>query len=147
MCQSCPAKAVFTAEHFPMCQFCSSGPGCDHPGMMDSFKMRGLWEVPAVQVHIGSAWLNHPSFSSTSLWGRSRSSSCAGGRLWWQERHRSSADMSRDAATHRSHLTQMWACFCCVWNNLLLTWQVCVAPFQSPFFDHLLSVFIPTTSS
>lgn len=59
MCQSCPAESVFTAEHFPRCQFCSSGPGCEHPGMMDSFKTRGLHEVPAVQVHIGSAWLNH----------------------------------------------------------------------------------------
>ena len=65
--QSCPAKSVFTAEHFPRCQFCNSGPGCDPLSMMDSFKMKALREVPAVQVHIGSAWLNHPSSSSASL--------------------------------------------------------------------------------
>lgn len=63
--QCCPAKTVFTAEHFPRCQFCNSGPGCDPLSMMDGFKIKALREVPAVQVHIGSAWLNHPSSSSS----------------------------------------------------------------------------------
>lgn len=65
--QSYPAKSVFIAEHFPRCQFCNSGPGCNPLSMMDSFKMKALREAPAVQVHIGSAWLSQPSSSSSSL--------------------------------------------------------------------------------
>lgn len=59
--QGCPAKSLFTAEHFPRCQFCNSGPGCDPLSMTDGFKIKALQEVPAVQVHIGSAWLSLPS--------------------------------------------------------------------------------------
>lgn len=40
--QCCPAKTVFTAEHFPRCQFCNSGPGCDPLSMMDGFKIKAL---------------------------------------------------------------------------------------------------------